>query len=116
MNFLKNKKEKNGGISILGILILGILVILVLSYFHISIQAVVESPDAQGNLHYVGRATESIWEHYLERPLHYLWYDVFIAIFWQSFINNMERIRDGQKTDYELYAPIPPGSNSNNSR
>ena len=29
----------------------------------------------------------------------------FVDIFWKSFVNNMERIRDGQPTDYETSAP-----------
>ncbi len=107
----KNTKQK-GGISILGILLLGLLLILVLSYFHISIRAVVESPDTQDNLHYVGGGSKSIWNDYFKEPLSYLWNDVFVNIFWASFINNMERIRDGQPTDYEVYAPTFPGNKS----
>lgn len=97
--------DKTGGISILGILLLGFLLILTLSYFHISLQAVVESPDAQGNLHYIGRFGADLWNNYFKKPVLYIWNDVFVAIFWQSFINNMERIRDGKPTDFENATP-----------
>ncbi len=102
---MKEKKEKTGGISILGMLILAFILILVLSYFKISIKEVVESPDGQGNIHYMTDNTKTFWDKYLKDPTAYLWNDVFIKIFWASFIDNMERIRDGKKTDYEQLAP-----------
>ena len=101
MKIFHNKK---GGISILGILILAIIVILVLSYFNISIKAVVESPTGQENINYVGGGTRSLWNTYLAGPAAYLWNDIWIKIFWKGFINNMERIRDGQPTDMDSAA------------
>ena len=90
----------------MGILILGVLAIFVLSYFKISIRSIVESPETQDNLGYVGTGTKSIWDEYLKAPAEYLWKDVFIDIFWQGFISNMKRIKDGQPTDYETSAPF----------
>ncbi|MCM2339172.1 MAG: hypothetical protein NDI62_01820 [Burkholderiales bacterium] len=101
---LKTKKE-NKGISLIGILILCFILILVLSYFNISVKKVVESPVAQENITYVGGGSVSFWNKYLKQPASYLWNDVFVDIFWKSFINNMERIRDGKPTDYEAAAP-----------
>ncbi|MFA5095172.1 MAG: hypothetical protein WC447_00710 [Candidatus Paceibacterota bacterium] len=101
----KFKKER-GGISIIGILLFGFVVILVLSYFKISVRSVVESPTGQDNISYVGGGTRSLWNDYLKEPASYLWNDIFIDIFWKSFINNMERIRDGEPTDYEMNAPV----------
>ena len=98
-------QKLKGGISIIGILILGFILILVLSYFKVSIKSVVESPTGQENLNYVGGGTENLWDAYLKGPAAYLWNDVFINIFWKSFINNMERIRDGKPTDFENAAP-----------
>ncbi len=98
-------KSKKNGISIIGILFLGVIIILVLSYFKISVRSVVESPTGQDNISYVGGGTVNLWDTYLSKPASYLWNDVFINIFWKSFINNMERIRDGQPTDYQNSAP-----------
>ncbi len=98
-----NKKTQKG-MSILGILVLGFILILVLSYFSISIKSVVESPTGQENLNYVGGGTRSVWNDYLKRPASYLWNDIWINIFWKGFINNMERIRDGQPTDFDKAA------------
>jgi len=99
----KNNFEK--GISIISILILGFILILVLSYFKISVRSIIESPEAQDNITYVGGGTRNLWNDYLEKPASYLWNDIFIDIFWASFVDNMERIRDGKPTDYENSAP-----------
>lgn len=96
--------DKRGGISILGVLILGVILILVLSYFNISIKSVVESPTGQENVNYVGGGAKSLWITYLAEPASYLWKDVWVNIFWKSFISNMERIRDSKPTDFDKAA------------
>lgn len=100
INFNRQK-----GISLIGILVLAFILILVLSYFGISVKSVVESPTGQENISYVGGGTRNLWNDYLKAPASYLWNDIFVNIFWKSFVNNMERIRDGQPTDYETSAP-----------
>lgn len=80
--------------------------ILVLSYLKIDIKTVVESPEGQSNINYVKGTSMTIWQAYLKKPVAYLWNDVFIEIFWNSFISNMERIRDGKPNDFEQAAPI----------
>lgn len=97
-NFENNEK---GGISIIGALILAFLIVLALSYFNISIRSVIESPTGQENIHYVGGGVKGFWNKYLAGPAEYLWHDVWINIFWESFISNMERIRDGKPTDFD---------------
>lgn len=98
---------KNGqkGISIVGILLLGFVLILVLSYFKVNIRTVVESPEAQDNIGYVKGGTVSLWDRYLKEPATYFWDNIVVNIFWNSFISNMEKIRDGQSTDFETAAP-----------
>lgn len=95
---LKNKQK---GISILGVLLLGVILILVLSYFNISIKSVVESPTAEENIEYVRGGTRSIWIDYLREPANYLWHDVWVDLFWKPFIDNMQRLRDGRPTDLD---------------
>lgn len=89
------------GLSILGVILMGVLIILVLSYFKVSIKSVVESPTGQENINYVQGGTESLWNAYFAKPAAYLWNDVWVNIFWKSFISNMERIRDGKPTDFD---------------
>ncbi|MFH1201014.1 MAG: hypothetical protein V1484_01645 [bacterium] len=93
--------HKQTGISIIGMIFLAVVIILVLSYFNISIKSVVNSPTGQENVNYVREGTKSLWTTYLAEPVSYLWNDVCKNIFWKGFISNMERIRDGQPTDFD---------------
>ena len=96
---------QNRGISILGFLILGFILILVLSYFNVSIRGVVESPTGQDNINYVQDTSKGFWDRYLKDPADYLWNDIFINLMWNSFVSNLERIRDGEPTDFNKYGP-----------
>ena len=100
---MKNFNTKRG-ISLLKIIILVAIAMLVLSYFGVSIKSIVESPTGQENINYVGGGAKSFWTTYLAEPASYIWNDVIVNIFWKSFISNMERIRDGQPTDFEKAA------------
>ncbi len=62
--------KKRGDISILSIFLLGVIIIFVLSYFDISIKKVVEAPQTQENLQYVGGAGKSFLQKYLKWPAH----------------------------------------------
>jgi hypothetical protein len=98
---MKSSDKKNIGISILGVLVLGAILLLVLSYFGVSIKGVVESPTGQENINYVKGSTRTFWDKYFREPVHYLWQDVWVEIFWRPFISNMKNIRDGQPTDLD---------------
>jgi len=102
-NFYKTKEK--GGISLVGILILGFILILVLSYYKISIKSVVESPTAKENINYVGGTSKNLWNDYLKKPADYFWNKVVKDLLWKSFVNNMERIRDGKPTELEESTP-----------
>jgi|SRR3989344_3190106 len=104
-NKIKNLNSKNRGLSILGIFFLGIIIIFTLSYFRINIREIAESPTGQDNINYIEGSSKSFWDKYLKDPASYLWNDIWVDIFWKSFISNMERIRDGQPTDLENAAP-----------
>ncbi|HEY4493982.1 MAG TPA: hypothetical protein VJB95_00915 [Candidatus Paceibacterota bacterium] len=93
-------KNKNSGISVLGILFLGVIVILFLSYFKISIREVVESEAGQDNISYVQTSGESLWTKYLAEPARYLWNDVWLEIFWRPFIQEMKNLRDGKGSSF----------------
>ena len=101
-------KNNNKGISVLGILILGAILLLVLSYFGISIKSVVQSPTSQENISYIRGAGNSLWDDYLKKPAEYIWNDVFKKILWESFISNMEKIKNNEPTDLEKMAPVVP--------
>jgi hypothetical protein len=110
------RSNTNRGVSLLGIVLYGFILILVLSYFRISVKDVVESPTGQENITYVQDTSKSFWDKYLKEPAHYLWNDIWIELFWKSFISNMQRIRDGQPTDVDMAAPqvqVQTGSGAN---
>ena len=65
----------------------------------------IESPQTQSNLKYVWGLTVSIWDDYLARPVLYLWNDIFIDLLWNSFIDNLQRIKAGEPTTIEQLAP-----------
>lgn len=112
MNKFNKISAPKRGVSMVGILIIGFILILVLSYFNISIKGVVESPTGQENINYVQDSSKSFWDKYLKDPASYLWNDVWVDIFWQGFIDNMKRIRDGKPTDFDNAAPVAvPNSN-----
>jgi hypothetical protein len=102
---MKNIYNTNSGLSILGIIFLGIIIILVLSYFKINIKGVVESPEAQDNLEYVGGGTVSLWDKYLKEPASYLWNDIWVKLFWRPFVDNMLKLRDTNHSDIEDEVP-----------
>ncbi len=80
---------------------LAVIIIFVLSYFNISIRSIINSPTGQENVSYVREGTKNLWETYLAKPASYLWNDICVNIFWKGFVSNMERIRDGQSTDFD---------------
>jgi hypothetical protein len=90
--------NKKGGISILGLLVLAVVILLVLSYFHISIRGVVDSPTGQDNINYVSGTTTNLWDEYLQKPASYFWNDIWVNIFWKTFVENMQDIRDKNPT------------------
>ncbi|MFA6324795.1 MAG: hypothetical protein WCX46_01030 [Candidatus Paceibacterota bacterium] len=99
------KYFNKGGISIVGILLLGVILVLVLSYFNINIKATVEKPTTQENINYIKGSSINIWNDYLKEPTQYFWNEIWLKIFWASFISNMERIRDNEPTDMQKAAP-----------
>ena len=103
MKKIQNKIK--GGISLIGVLVLAFILILVLGYYNISIRSVVENPTTQDNIHYVTGNSRNLWDDYLKVPVTNFWNNVVVNIFWASFINNMERVRDGQPTNIEQSAP-----------
>ena len=112
---MTNLKGKKGGISILGIIFFTVIAIIVLSYFNISIKAVVESPQAKDNFTYVGSTSRSLWNDYLAKPVHDILNSDVVKFFWNAFVSNMQSIHDGKPTDFQKFAPtvqfVPPKSN-----
>jgi hypothetical protein len=86
-------------------IILIIILIAVLSYFGINIKSIVESDIFKENFGYVWNWCKYVWETYLAGPAKYLWNDVFVDLLWNSFIDNLKRIKGGKSPEIIEYAP-----------
>jgi hypothetical protein len=91
--------------GLIKLIIIIIIAIIILSYFGFDLQAIVESPESQGNLGYVWGLLASLWNNYLMQPVLYFWNNIFIDLLWETFISNFERIKAGEATDFELNTP-----------
>ena len=99
---IKNKNQQ-GFIKFILIIIIAIII---LSYFGFNLRAIVEAPETQGNLGYVWGGVAYVWNTWLVEPASYLWNDIFIDLLWDSFVDNMERIKSGEPTTIEQAAPV----------
>ncbi len=86
--------DKKAGISILGLLVLAVLFLLVLNYFHLSVKIVPDSSSPQSNINYIGEVVKSLWNQYLEKPVHYIWNDFILP-----FISSIKNGNYGQPSD-----------------
>lgn len=95
-------KEQSGFMKLI---ILIIIVVFILSYFGINLRSIVNNEDFQNNLNYVWGGVKYVWHTYLANPAKYLWYNIFIDLLWDSFVENMQRIKQGQ--DIEMIENMP---------
>lgn len=95
---MKKFNNKDGETSIFGVLFLGVIIVLVLSYFHISIKTIVESPDTKNNFSYVIVNGKNIWDGYLKKPALYLW---------DFFVSGIAKISDNKLIDIDTDVLIP---------
>ena len=90
---MKNYLQK-GGMSILGMAIMAVFVFVILkSYFHIDLQAMFVNQQVLDSYHQTTAQIVDFWHTYLQHPVTFLW---------NSFIDNMQRIHNGQPTDFNL--------------
>ncbi len=89
-------------------IIIFIILILVLSYFGINIQQVVNSPTGQSNTSYVWGGVTYVWDNYLSQPFNYLWNMAGSAL-WNAFMQGIQNIKVGQNTP-NLNQISPPAS------
>ena len=94
--------------GLIKLILIIIIIIIVLSYLNIDIRGIIEAPQTQENLGYVWGWVTLIWNNYLADPVLYFWNNIFIDLLWESFVDNLERIKQGQPHDFELNAPQVP--------
>jgi len=87
------------------LIILIVVAIIVLGYFGINIRSVFESGPVSDNLSYLWDGVKHVWSNYLQKPTNFIW-GVFYNYIWLSFIENMDRIREGRGPEFlENIAP-----------
>lgn len=101
--------------GIIRILVVVILALAVLTYFGFDLQSFVQSEGFQNNFGFVWDMStvafnflKDIWNTYLSAPAFYFWNNVFVGLLWNSFIDNLTRIREGKPHDFQLNAPYVP--------
>ncbi|MFH0846140.1 MAG: hypothetical protein V1851_01930 [Patescibacteria group bacterium] len=92
INFEKFHGDQRGLVNWIIIIIIAIIV---LSYFGFDIRAIIEDDNTQNNVGYVWGGVVYVWETYLSGPFDYLWNDIFIDLIWDTFIDAMQRIKNG---------------------
>jgi hypothetical protein len=105
---MMNFKNDNRGLIQWIILIL--IAVIILSYFGFDLRSIVESDTSQGNLSYLWGLGVTTWNSYLAQPVLYFWHNIFIDLLWDSFVENMQRIKAGQSTTIEDMSPLLPTS------
>jgi hypothetical protein len=95
--------SRQGGL--IKLILIFIILIITLSYFGIDIRGIVESERTQQNFSYAWSLATTIWYDYLADPITYFWNNIFISLLWTSFIDNLERVKQGEPHDFILNAP-----------
>ena len=97
-----------GFISIRTLIVI-VFIIIALGMFGINIEDdIVENTDVRDNTSYVWTGVSRFWNTYLAGPADYIWNDVFVGLIWESFIINMQALRNGESaTNFQLQGDLP---------
>lgn len=90
--------------GLIKLIILIIIAVVVLSYFNINLRSVLESRAVRDNFGFLWNSAKSIWHNYLAGPADFVW-GIFYNYLWLSFIENMERIKEGEGPEFIENAP-----------
>ncbi len=93
---IKRLKKSESSRGFIRTIIIIVIALLILSYFGFNIRAIVNSPAGQDNFTYTQEVILNVWNGYLKRPATYLWNDIFLDLIWNSAIDNLNKIKDGQ--------------------
>lgn len=86
--------------------------LVILGYLGFDIRRAVEAPTSQSNIEYVKNAIVYVWNTYLARPVKYLW-NIFINLIWNTAIDNLTKIKNGEPTNIETSVPALPSTQKN---
>ncbi len=101
-------KFKNDNRGLISWLVIILIAVIVLSFFGFDLKSIIESDLTQNNLGYLWGLGVMVWNDYLSQPILYFWHNIFINLLWDSFVENMERIKAGESTTIEELSPRLP--------
>lgn len=87
------RKNESGLIKTI---ILIVIALAFLSYLGFNLRNFIESDIVQENFSYAWNWVKHVWNTYLVRPASYLWNDVWVDLFWEPFIDAMQKIKVGE--------------------
>lgn len=90
-------------------LVVIILILVALGMFGVNVEEdVAGNEDVQDNVSYVWTGVVNFWDRYLAGPADYIWNDVFVDLIWESFIVNMQALRNGESaTNFDIQGDLP---------
>ncbi|MDQ5883515.1 MAG: hypothetical protein QG654_429 [Patescibacteria group bacterium] len=90
-------------------LVVVILTLVCLGMFGINVEEdVAGNEDVRDNVSYVWTGAINFWDRYLAGPADYIWNEVLVGLIWESFIINMQALRNGEAaTNFELQGDLP---------
>lgn len=104
-NDMYNTKQTGERGLIKWILLIIVALVLASYFFDFSVKEAVEDEQTQSNFEYIQTNTTDFWNEHLKSTADYLWNNVFIDLIWESFVENMERLKDGENTVFEDSSP-----------
>lgn len=98
-----NTNKQKGGIKWIVMLVIGL--VLASYFFDFSVQDAVENERTQENIEYVKDESKGFYNKHLKDKVEYFWNEIFVSLIWNSFTDNMTRIKNGEATILETSAP-----------
>jgi len=95
--------NKRGGF--IQMIIIVVIALIALGFSGFDVKNIIESPLVQENLDYVWGLVKIVWDDYLSEPILYFWHNIFLELFWDSFVDNIDRIKNGEPNDLQLNTP-----------
>jgi len=99
---------KNDNRGLIKWVVIILIAVIVLSFFGFDLRSIIESDLTKNNIGYLWGLGVMVWNDYLSQPILYFWHNIFINLLWDSFVENMERIKAGEPTTIEEMAPQLP--------
>jgi len=88
---LRSPQPKTTQGGLVGLVIVLIVLILTASYFGVNIRKVAESDMSKSNFGYVKEVSLNFWHKYLEKPIMYLYGDIWLNLLWHPLVNVLQK-------------------------